>query len=159
MFPLLRASRSSSHGLRHGQATDGWMRMIAPPRDTASVFFHRSACWSSPSSRPGHDLEICTLWKRPCDQENTWSETVIAPRRFRSRPPAAFTSEDDGRLCRSARLPDMCERPSQMERPPAAWAIPRSRFTMSNSPLRGFCPAQRISFPRRVVAPGLFLSL
>ena len=31
----------------------------------------------------------------------------------------------------------MCERPRRMQRPPAAWATPRSRFTMSNSPLRG----------------------
>ena len=57
MFPLLRAPLSLSHGLRHDQATDGWMRMMAQPRDTAPVFFHRSACWSSPSSRPEHDLE------------------------------------------------------------------------------------------------------
>ena len=48
---------------------------------------------------------------RPCDQENTWSETVISPNRFRSRPPAACTSEADGRLCRHARLQIMCERP------------------------------------------------
>ena len=107
------------------QATDGWMRTIAPPRDTASVFFHRSPRWSSPSSRPEHDLETCRLSMRPCDQEDTWSETVIASNRFRSRPPAACPSEADGRLCRNARLPDMCERPRQMERPPAAWAALR----------------------------------
>ena len=49
----------------------------------------------------------------------------MRPNRFRSRPPAACPSEADGRLCRNARLPDMCERPRQMERPPAAWAALR----------------------------------
>ena len=43
---------------------------------------------------------------------------------------------------------------AQMQRPPSAWATPRSRFTMSNSPLRGSA-AQHISFPRRIFAPGL----
>jgi hypothetical protein len=37
-----------------------------------------------------------------------------------------------------------------MQRPPTRWAIPRSCFTMSNSPLHGLT-AQPISFPRRVL--------
>ena len=45
----------------------------------------------------------------------------MRPNRFRSRPPAACTPEADGRLCRNARLPDMCERPRRMQRPPLAW--------------------------------------
>ena len=77
---------------------------------------------------------------RPCDQEDTWSETVIASNRFRSRPPAACPSEADGRLCRNARLPDMCERARANAKAALGMARAPSFFTMSNSPLRGLVP-------------------
>jgi len=51
---------------------------IAPPRDTASVFFHRSPRWPSPSSRPEHDLENLQALNETMRPEDTWSETVIA---------------------------------------------------------------------------------
>src|SRR6478735_2125177 len=51
---------------------------IAPPRDTASVFFHRSPRWPSPSSRPEHDLENLQALSETMRPEDTWSETVIA---------------------------------------------------------------------------------
>ena len=57
--------------------------------------------------------------------------------RFRSRPPAACTSEADGRLCRNARLPDMCERPRANAKAALGMARAPSFFTMSNSPPRG----------------------
>jgi hypothetical protein len=157
MFPLLRASPSFSIGQRD-QATDGWMRTIAPPRDTASVFFHRSPRWSSPSSRPEHDLETCRLSMRPCDQEDIWSETVIASNRFRSRPPAACPSEADGRLCRNARLPDMCERPRANAKVALGMDRAPSFFTMSNSPLHDLT-TQPVSFPRRIVCARVVASL
>jgi hypothetical protein len=61
----------------------------------------------------------------------------LRPNRFRSRPPAACTSEADGRLCRNARLPDMCERPRANAKAALSMARAPSFFTMSNSPPRG----------------------
>ena len=61
----------------------------------------------------------------------------MRPNRFRSRPPAACPSEADGRLCRNARLPDMCERPRANAKAALGMDRAPSFFTMSNSPLRG----------------------
>jgi hypothetical protein len=98
--------------------------------------------------RPGRSMisKICRLSMRPCDQEDTWSETVIASSRFRSRPPAACPSEADGRLCRNARLPDMCERPRANAKAALGMARAPSFFTMSNSPPRDLS-TQPVSFP------------
>jgi hypothetical protein len=71
----------------------------------------------------------------------------LRPNRFRSRPPAACTSEADGRLCRNARLPDMCERSRANAKAALGMARAPSFFTMSNSPLRDLVP-RRTSLSR-----------
>ena len=122
MFPLRSVALFPSG--RYDQTTDGWTRAIAPPHDTAPVFFRRSACRPSPSFRPEHDRENLQVFDTTMRARNAWSETVISPNRFRSRPPAACTSEADGRLCRDARLQICVSDPVQMQRPPVARAIP-----------------------------------
>ena len=120
MFPLLRASPSFSHSPGHDQATDGRMRATAPPRDTASVFFHRSACWSSPSSR-SMISKICRL-SRPCEPR-TYLErnrdsvlTSFAP----GRPPPVHPRLTGA--CAAMRGFQICvSGHAQMQRSPLAW--------------------------------------
>ena len=155
MFPLLRASPSLSHRPGHDQATDGWMRTIAPPRDTASVFFHRSPRWPSPSSRPEHDLENLQAFdetmrpRRYLERNRDCVRTDFAP----GRPPPVHPRLTGA--CAAMRGFQICvSGHAQMQRPPSAWAAPRSRFTMSNSPLHDLS-TQPVSFPRRACASGL----
>ena len=154
MFPLLRASPSLSIGQRD-QATDGWMRTIAPPRDTASVFFHCSPRWSSPSSRPEHDLENLQAFdetmrpRRYLERNRDCVRTDFAP----GRPPPVHPRLTGA--CAAMRGFQICvSGHAQMQRPPSAWTALRSRFTMSNSPPRDLS-TQHVSFPRRISAPGL----
>jgi hypothetical protein len=139
MFPLLRASPSFSHSPGHDQATDGRMRATAPPRDTASVFFHRSACWPSPSSR-SMISKICRL-SRPCEPRKHLERnrdsvlTSFAP----GRPPPVHPRLTGA--CAAMRgFPDMCGRPRANAKAALGMARAPSFFTMSNSPLRGLVP-------------------
>ena len=133
MFPLLRESPSLSMGQRD-QATDGWMRTIAQPRDTASVFFialrvdHRRRPGRSMISKPLGE----TMRPRRYLERNRIASEPISLQAARACP-----SEADGRLCRNARLPDMCERPRANAKAALGMARAPSFFTMSNSPPRG----------------------
>ena len=152
MFPLLRASPSLSIGQRD-QATDGWMRTIAPPRDTASVFFHRSPLWSSPSSRPEHDLlqafDETMRPRRYLERNRNCVRTGFAPGRplpVHPRLTGACAAMRGFQICVSGH--------AQMQRPPSAWATPHSRFTMSNSPLRGIRRAAHLVPAAHFLRPG-----
>ena len=121
MFPLLRASPSLSIGQRD-QATDGWMRTIAQPRDAASVFFHCSPRWSSPSSRPEHDLENLQAFdetmrpRRYLERNRDCVRTDFAP----GRPPPVHPRLTGA--CAAMRGFQICvSGHAQMQRPPSAW--------------------------------------
>ena len=152
MFPLLRASPSLSIGQRD-QATDGLMRTIAQPRDTASVFF--VAVRAGHRRRPGRSM-ISKLagfdeTMRPkCPERNRdCVRTGFAP----GRPPPVLPRLTGA--CAAMRGSQICVRgQAQMQRHALGMARATSFFTMSNSPLRDLS-AQHISFPRRISAPGL----
>ena len=116
------------------------MRSIAPPRDTASVFFHRSPCWSSPSSRPEHDLENLQAFdetmrpRRYLERNRDCVRTDFAP----GRPPPVHPRLTGA--CAAMRSFQICvSGHAQMQRPPSAWTAP--------------VPASRCQTARRVVCP------
>jgi hypothetical protein len=155
MFPLLRASPSFSHSPGHDQATDGRMRATAPPRDTASVFFHRSACWPSPSSRPEHDLENLQAFdetmrpRRYLERNRDCVRTGFAPGRpppVRPRLTGACAAMRGFQICVSG------DTQMQSRYPHAPALRPSSRCQTAR---RVILSTQPVSFPRRISAPGL----
>ena len=96
---------------------------------------------------------------RPCDQEDTWSETVIASEPVSLQAARRLSIRGRRAPCRNARLPDMCERARANAKAALGMARAPSFFTMSNSPLRGLVPRSTSLSRDAFLRPGWSLSI